>query len=96
MSGSGASYDVSDIEEAQVTFTKSKISTTWTAKENLSILQLAEKVGLKPDYGCRSGMCGTCERKILKGQVYGPEGWEPQGIYICQSKPASKEIEIDL
>ncbi|TKA75059.1 hypothetical protein B0A55_05987 [Friedmanniomyces simplex] len=51
---SGASYDVNDIEEAQVTFTKSNIKTVWTAKENLSILQLAEKAGLKPDFGCRS------------------------------------------
>ncbi|TKA36031.1 hypothetical protein B0A54_12256 [Friedmanniomyces endolithicus] len=52
---SGASYDVNDIEEAQVTFTKSNIKMIWTAKENLSILQLAEKAGLKPDFGCRSG-----------------------------------------
>jgi len=93
---SGASYDVHDIEEAQITFTKSKITTTWTASDNLSLLQLAEKVGLKPDYGCRSGMCGTCESKILKGQVHGIEGWEPQTILICQSKPATTPIEIDI
>lgn len=86
-----------DIEEATVTFTVSKITTTWTIKEDLTILELAEKVGLAPEYGCRSAVCGTCERKILKGQVYGPEGDNgPQSIFICQSKPASAEIEIDL
>lgn len=93
---SGASYDVYDVEEAQVTFTKSNVKTTWTSKENLSILQLAEKAGLKPEYGCRSGVCGTCECKLLKGQVHGPEGWESDSRLICQSKPASTEIEIDL
>ena len=85
-----------DIEEAKVTFTKSKITTQWFAKDKLSILQLAEKEGLTPDFGCRSGMCGTCEVKILKGQVYGPEGDRPQGAFICQSKPASRDIEIEL
>ena len=85
-----------DVEEASVTFTKSNITTKWFAKDDLTILQLAEKEGLKPDFGCRSAMCGTCERRILKGQVYGPEGDFKQGILICQSKPATTEIEIDL
>lgn len=87
---------MSDIEEATVTFTKSNVTTTWIKSEKLSILELAEKSGLKPLYGCRSAMCGTCEVKILKGQVYGPEGDYPQGIFICQSKPATTEIEIEL
>lgn len=85
-----------DIEEAHVTFTKSKVTATWTAEEDLSILQLAEKAGLKPKFGCRSAVCGSCEVKLLKGQVYGPEGDFPKGIFICHSYPASREIEIEL
>ncbi|KAK4507289.1 hypothetical protein PRZ48_001024 [Zasmidium cellare] len=90
-----------DIEEpplssATVTFTKSAKTVRWDASSNLTILELAEQAGLKPDYGCRSAMCGTCEVRILKGQVYGPEGDRPQGIFICQSKPATAEIEIEL
>lgn len=85
-----------DIEEAQVKFTKSDVIVTWHAKDKLSILQLAEQAGLTPDFGCRSAMCGTCEVKITKGQVYGPEGDFPQGILICKSKPATKEIHIEL
>lgn len=89
---------VSDIEEAQVCFSKSNVTATWNGedKPQLSILQLAEKAGLKPAFGCRSAMCGTCEVKLLKGQVYGPEGDYPQGIFICHSYPATTEIEIDL
>lgn len=85
-----------DIEEANVHFTKSNVTAKWTAKEDLSILQLAEKAGLKPLFGCRSAMCGTCEVKLLKGKVYGPEGDYPKGIFICHSYPATAEIEIEL
>ena len=88
--------DDDDVEEAQVTFTKSNVTVTWRAEEKLSILQLAEKAGLTPDFGCRSAMCGTCEVKITKGQVYGPEGDYPQGILICHSTPATPKIEIEL
>ncbi|KAF2173139.1 hypothetical protein M409DRAFT_17086 [Zasmidium cellare ATCC 36951] len=78
-----------DIEDALVTFTLSRKTVRWHATSNLSILELAEQAGLKPDYGCRSAMCGTCE-------VYGPEGDGPQGIFICRSKPATREVEIEL
>ncbi|KAF2214050.1 hypothetical protein CERZMDRAFT_96076 [Cercospora zeae-maydis SCOH1-5] len=91
---------MADIEDyppqASVLFTKSNVQTTWHAKDNLTILQLAEQAGLKPKYGCRSAICGSCEAKIVKGQVYGPEGDRPQGIFICQSRPATGEIEIEL
>lgn len=85
-----------DIEEALVTFSKSKVTAKWTAEDDLTILELAEKAGLKPLYGCRSAMCGSCEVKITKGQVYGPEGDYPQGILICQSKPASRDVHIEV
>lgn len=89
-----------DIEDypssAQVKFTKSNLTTTWTSESNLTILELAEREGLKPLFGCRSAICGTCEVKILKGQVYGPEGDRKNGIFICKSRPATGEIEIEL
>ncbi|EMF09172.1 uncharacterized protein SEPMUDRAFT_127952 [Sphaerulina musiva SO2202] len=91
---------MADIEDyppsASVYFTKSNTKTTWHAKDNLTILQLAEQAGLHPQFGCRSAICGSCEVKITKGQVYGPEGDRPQGIFICQSRPATREIEIEL
>lgn len=87
---------MADIEEAQVTFCKSNTKVKWFAKDRLSILELAEKSGLKPDFGCRSGMCGTCEVKLIKGQVDGIEGDTEGGILICSSVPASLEIEVDI
>jgi uncharacterized protein len=34
-----------------------------------TLLKLAEDRGLSPSYGCRSGHCGTCSTKILRGTV---------------------------
>ena len=84
-----------DIEEATVIFRKSNLQVKWSAKDRLSLLQLAEKSGLTPDFGCRSGMCGTCEVKLLKGTIEGClEG--DDGVLICCSKPASVEVELEL
>ena len=84
-----------DIEEATIVFRKSKKTVKWLAKDRLTLLQLAEKSGLSPDYGCRSGACGTCEVKLLKGEVDGIlEG--DDGVLICSSTPATAEVELEL
>lgn len=56
--------DIEETGRATITFTQSNKTATWTETENLTILELAEKAGLKPKYGCRSAMCGSCEVKI--------------------------------
>lgn len=95
---------VPDIEEATIIFKKSNKTAKWTSKPGVSLLKLAENAGLKPDFGCRSGMCGTCETKLLKGTTRfihdttedGPEGWTDGTVLICSSVPGSKEVELDL
>jgi hypothetical protein len=67
---------MTDIEEATVTFTKSKVTAKWLASEKLSILELAEKAGLEPLYGCRSAMC--CVK--LKGKRLTRDTWTPCGV----------------
>jgi ferredoxin len=72
---------IPDIESAfsvpascEVHFTQSNLTATWNASACLSLLQFAESQGLKPDHGCRSGMCGTCETRLVKGRTAGAEG----------------------
>lgn len=84
-----------DIEEATIIFRKSEKTVKWLAKDRLTLLQLAEKSGLSPDYGCRSGACGTCETKLLKGEIEGILDGD-DGVLICSSTPASLEVELDL
>ncbi len=57
-----------DSQPVEVTFAKSGITAAWDPELG-SILDLAEDVGLKPDYGCRSAMCGACAVKVLEGEV---------------------------
>jgi hypothetical protein len=44
-----------------VRFAKSAVTVEWT-REKGALLELAEKVGLAPVFGCRSGICGTARR----------------------------------
>lgn len=57
-----------------------------------SLLELAEARGLTPDFSCRSGACGTCAVRILKGAVtYAepPQADVPDGsALICCAVPA--------
>ena len=34
-----------------------------------SLLDLAEAEGLRPDYSCRAGVCGSCETRVISGDV---------------------------
>lgn len=60
--------------QSKIHFTKSNLTATYHATSNLTLLQFAEKQGLKPDYGCRSGMCGTCETRLVRGETDGGVG----------------------
>jgi ferredoxin-NADP reductase/phenylpropionate dioxygenase-like ring-hydroxylating dioxygenase large terminal subunit len=51
-----------------VKFAQSGIEAAWS-REDGTLLELAEEVGLAPAFGCRSGICGTCKTRILGGEV---------------------------
>ena len=96
--------DVSaELAEAKVTFSKngskSGSESIWQPDENLSLLELAEKAGLAPTFGCRSGTCGLCSTPLMKGEVaYSrkPSIEVPDGeILLCSTYPVG-DVEIDL
>jgi ferredoxin len=41
----------------------------FSPREDGTLLELAEEVGLAPAFGCRSGICGTCKTRMLGGEV---------------------------
>lgn len=51
-----------------VTFIKSAKKADWKPGTG-TLLELAEQNGLSPDFECRSGSCGTCRTRILRGAV---------------------------
>ncbi|KAF7558025.1 hypothetical protein G7046_g5921 [Stylonectria norvegica] len=63
--------------------------------QGLTLLELAEHVGMAPEFGCRTGVCGSCEVKLCKGKV--TSGLQLGGMLrVCVARPASENVEIDL
>jgi ferredoxin-NADP reductase/phenylpropionate dioxygenase-like ring-hydroxylating dioxygenase large terminal subunit len=75
---------------ACVKFAKSDIEAIWS-QENGTLLEFAEEVGLAPAFGCRSGICGTCRTRVIRGDVdYVEEPLAERGereVLLCCSVP---------
>jgi len=68
-----------------------------------SILDVLIDAGVDPDYGCRSGTCGTCAVKVMSGTpvhrdtALSEAEHEQAGlICTCVSRATSKRLVIDL
>ncbi|MEZ2246716.1 2Fe-2S iron-sulfur cluster-binding protein [Microcoleus sp.] len=68
--------------------------------EDEFILDVAEGAGVQLDSSCRSGSCGTCKQKLLKGDIaYDGEldalsNIEPGFILTCSARAIGK-VTID-
>ena len=64
-----------------------------------SLLSELEALGLKPEYQCRSGYCGSCRVKLKKGRVSYKElplaFVNPDEILLCCCQ-AEEDLEIEL
>jgi ferredoxin-NADP reductase len=74
--------------------------TTVQADAVTPLLRVAEDAGLNPKHGCRMGICHTCPRKLLKGQVRDLRTGEIHGeagenVLICVNAAAG-DCEIEL
>lgn len=67
-----------------------------------SLLELAESRGLRPEFSCRGGSCGTCKTRLISGQVNYPQppADVPDDGYvlICCAIPAqgAQPLVLDL
>jgi ferredoxin-NADP reductase/phenylpropionate dioxygenase-like ring-hydroxylating dioxygenase large terminal subunit len=81
-----------DSGSVRVRFANSIIDATWSPG-NGTLLEFAEEMGLGPEFGCRSGICGTCRTRVESGAVRYLE--EPLAdraqdeILICCSVPTA-------
>lgn len=84
-------------ESYQVRFSAAEKSGTWS-NEAESVLDLAEKLDVDVDSGCRAGECGACVLALKCGTVrYAEEPEceiEPGEIVSCVAQPTS-DLEID-
>lgn len=78
-------------QPAPVYFTRSAKEARW-APDSGTLLELAERRGLSPDFSCRAGSCGTCKTRLVSGQVHYPnlpaEMPEAGSVLICCAIPA--------
>lgn len=81
-------------EPVPVQFSGSAKEARWTPQSG-SLLELAESRGLSPDFSCRNGACGTCQTRLVSGQVHYPNPPEqlPESgtVLICCAVPAVPE-----
>lgn len=81
-----------------VTFSRSGKSLPWDPEAN-SLLAFAEANGIEPSFGCRSGICGTCQTMLEDGEVeYSEEPdaeIKPGHCLLCIGSPKS-DIKLDL
>ncbi|MBU6958250.1 pyridoxamine 5'-phosphate oxidase family protein [Pseudomonas sp. CVAP len=82
-----------------VVFQRSAIDARWQPDSG-SLLELAESRGLRPEFSCRGGSCGTCKTRLISGQVNYPQPpAELPGageVLICCAVPAQGQQPLVL
>ncbi|VVO75685.1 Flavohemoprotein [Pseudomonas fluorescens] len=84
-----------------VVFQRSAKEARWQP-EGGSLLELAESRGLRPEFSCRGGSCGTCSTRLISGQVHYPlppaEVPDDGQVLICCAIPAqgAQPLVLDI
>ena len=84
-----------------VVFERSAKEARWQP-DGGSLLELAESRGLRPEFSCRGGSCGTCKTRLVSGAVNYPqppaEVPEAGHVLICCAVPAqsAQPLVLDL
>jgi ferredoxin-NADP reductase len=86
-------------EPVEITFAAAGSASTWLPGKG-SLLDLAEALGLSPEFGCRSGTCGTCRTRVLAGTIAhtrktGAEVGADEAL-ICCAVPAKGSSAVSL
>lgn len=85
--------------EKEVVFSQSQQTVAWQSDAD-SLLEFAEAQGLHPDYSCRQGICGTCECRLLEGEIEYQQPptakVTPGSTLICIAKPKTPKVVLDL
>jgi ferredoxin len=82
--------------ERTIAFRRSGVSLTWTPDSG-SILDLAERHGIRISTGCRVGQCESCAVPLLEGEVtcdVPPEDRDDDVCLTCRSIPMD-DIVLD-
>jgi hypothetical protein len=88
-----ATAEVTQIEEATVRFAGSGLTCVWSAREDLSLLELAERAGVAIQSDCRAGSCLTCRTAVRSGSTTADLG--DGGALLCIGRPKTARLVLD-
>jgi ferredoxin-NADP reductase len=89
----GATVEPTELEQAEVTFERSGLTATWSAAEDLTLLELAEQAGIKIENDCRAGTCLTCRTRVVDGQMTADLS-DGSGL-MCIGRPKTPQLRLD-
>ena len=99
LSNSGSNLH-GQIDSATVVFSHAGKTVQWTAEGDLTLLELAESVGLSPDNACRMGVCQSCSVGLEEGKVHYDFSLthqpEENQVLLCSAKPATGKVVLKL
>jgi uncharacterized protein len=85
--------------EARVLFRRSAKEARWQPIESLTLLELAQTVGLELPFSCRSGYCQACQCRIVEGEAryaFAPLcAPAPGHARLCCGRPASSVLVLN-
>ena len=66
-----------------------------------TILEAAEEAGITPDYSCLAGICGTCNSKLVNGELHAPNAMaidteDGSGDFLPCCSYARSDLEVNL
>jgi ferredoxin-NADP reductase/MOSC domain-containing protein YiiM len=81
------------LDQAEIHFARAGVTGHWRAEDDLSVLEIAERLGVAVSSDCRAGRCLTCKTMILEGAVTSmvPDG---SGL-LCISRPKTPRLVVD-
>ena len=89
---SGSGDTVGKLAQVNVNFSRSARTIAWEGRED-NLLEFAENHGIEVESGCRSGGCGSCETKLLSGDVIYARKPDfdvsPGHCLLCVARPSS-------
>ena len=89
----GAPVQNTELESADIRFSRSGVSCRWTSEEDLTLLELAEKVGIGVPSECRAGSCLSCRTRVIEGDMTSTMG--DGSALLCIGRPKSPVLVLD-
>jgi ferredoxin len=81
------------LDDAEIRFARTGVTGHWRADDDLSLLEVAEQLGVVVPNDCRAGCCLTCKTPILEGEATSrmPDG----STLLCVSRPKTSRLVVD-